>query len=89
MFYRMKVGLAVLSIFVMTSPLAFAQTGSGGTGTGGGAPGKGATQQSQEMMHQERMKEQSEGKQSPQGQSSSTRQEEAGKMPQKSQKNGK
>jgi hypothetical protein len=41
------------------------------------------------MMHQERMKEQKQGKQSPQGQSSSTQQEEAGTMPQKSQKSGK
>jgi hypothetical protein len=36
------------------------------------------------MMHQERMKEQQEGKHSPQGLSSSTREEEAGVMPQKS-----
>jgi hypothetical protein len=76
-------GLATVLLFVNTS-LGLAQTGSGGTGTGGGASGKGGTQQSQEMMHQERMKEQQEGKHSPQGLSSSTREEEAGVMPQKS-----
>ena len=37
--------LCVLSVLVMTTPLAFAQSGSGGAGTGG-ASGKGATQQS-------------------------------------------
>lgn len=83
-----KIGLSVLSILVMTSPLAFSQSGSGGAGTGGSS-GKGGTQQSQQMMHQERMQEQAQGKESPQGQSSSTRQEEAAKMPQKSQKSGK
>jgi hypothetical protein len=85
MFYLMRIGVSTLSIIALISPLAFGQSGTGGAGTGG-ASGKGGTQQSQEMMHQERMKEQSQGTQSPQGQSSSTRQEEAGKMPQKSQK---
>jgi hypothetical protein len=76
------VGLATI-LLVVNTPLGFAQSGSGGTGTGG-ASGKGGTQQSQEMMHQERMKEQQEGKHAPQGLSSSTREEEAGVMPQKS-----
>jgi hypothetical protein len=37
------------------------------------------------MIHQERIKEQKEDKHSPQGLSSSTREEEAGQMPQKGQ----
>ena len=74
-------GVATVLLFTNT-PLGFAQSGSGGMS--GGASGKGGTQQSQEMMHQERMKEQQEGKESPQGLSSSTKQEEAGQMPQKS-----
>ena len=48
-----------------------------------GSPGKGETQQSQEMMHQERLKEQ-EAKHSTQGLRPSTREKEAGQMPQKS-----
>lgn len=75
------VGVMTVVCFVNV-PQIYAQSGSGGTS--GGASGKGGTQQSQEMMHKERMKEQQEGKQSPQGLSSSTREEEAGVMPQKS-----
>jgi hypothetical protein len=82
MTFLATLGLATVLLFVNT-PFVFAQGESGGAGTGG-ASGKGGTQQSQEMMHQERMKEQQQGKESPQGLSSSTKQEEAGQMPQKS-----
>ena len=82
MTFLTTLGLAIVLLFVNT-PLGFAQSGSGGAGTGG-ASGKGGTQQSQQMMHQERMKEQQEGKESPQGLSSSTKEEEAGVMTQKS-----
>jgi hypothetical protein len=82
MTFLSTLGLAAVLLLVNT-PLCFAQSGSGGAGTGG-ASGKGGTQQSQEMMHQERMKGQQEGKDSPQGLSSSTKEEEAGAMPQKS-----
>jgi hypothetical protein len=75
------IGVATVLLSV-NMPLGFAQSGTGGTS--GGASGKGGTQQAQQMMHEERMKEQKEGKQSPQGLSSSTREEEAGVMPQKS-----
>ena len=81
MTFLATLGIAIVLLFVNT-PLGFSQSGSGGMS--GGASGKGGTQQSQEMMHQERMKEQQQGKESPQGLSSSTKQEEAGQMPQKS-----
>jgi hypothetical protein len=82
MTFLTTLGLSTLLVLLASAPFGLAQSGSGGMS--GGASGKGGTQQSQEMMHQERMKEQQEGKDSPQGLSSSTKQEEAGQMPQKS-----
>jgi hypothetical protein len=82
MTFLTTLGLSTLLMLFVNAPVGFAQSGSGGMS--GGASGKGGTQQSQEMMHQDRMKEQQEGKDSPQGLSSSTKQEEAGQMPQKS-----
>lgn len=82
MTFLTTLGLSTMVMLFVHAPFGFAQSGSGGIS--GGASGKGGTQQSQEMMHQERMKEQQEGKESPQGLSSSTKQDEAAVMPQKS-----